>query len=267
MPKRPRLKKLTKKVREKVKEKVSKAVAVIREQPPAPEILDLVRDPAVEPAKLKALLDMQNEQRRATSAQAYAVAMSDAQAGMEPVRKDCENRQTHSRYASYAALDRAIRKHYVENGFSLEYNTEDTPEADKVRMTCDVSHKAGYSKRFTLPMPVVTKGPQGRDVMTATHATMSAVTYGKRGLLKMIFNIAEFSEDDDGNAAGAVPISEADLKKLRLEIAEADADEAKVCEFAKINTLEEMPALMLGKVMMGLADKKRKKAAEAASAT
>lgn len=266
MPKRPRLKKITKKVREKVKEKVSKAVAVIRDQPPPQEIIDLVRDPAVDPAKLKSLLDMQTEQRMQTAAQAYAVAMSDAQSGMEPVRKDCENRQTHSRYASYAALDRAIRQHYVSNGFSLEYNTEAMTASDVMRITCDVSHKAGFTKHFQIDIPVVTKGPQGRDVMTGTHATMSAVTYGKRALLKMVFNIAEYAEDDDGNAAGAQPISEADLKKLRLEISEAEADEAKVCEFAKINTLEEMPAQMLGKVMIGLADKKRLKKAAGAAA-
>jgi hypothetical protein len=266
MPKRPKLKKLTKKVREKVKERVSKAVAVIRDQPPAQEILDLVRDPAVEPAKLKALLDMQNEQKLATAAQAYAVAMSDAQAGMEPVRKDCENRQTHSRYASYAALDRAIRQHYVANGFSLEYNTEAMTASDVMRITCDVSHKAGFSKHFQIDIPVVTKGPQGRDVMTATHATMSAVTYGKRGLLKMIFNIAEYAEDDDGNAAGAQPITEAQLKTLRAKIAEVEADEVKVCEFAKVNSLEEMSAIMLGKVMVGLEDKARVKKAAGAAA-
>lgn len=266
MPKRPKLKKLTKKVREKVKERVSKAVAVIRDAPPPQEIIDLVRDPAVDPAKLKALLDMRGTQRKEDAAQAYAVAMSDAQAGMEPVRQDCENRQTHSRYASYAALDRAIRKHYVENGFSLEYNTEDTPDPDKVRMTCDVSHKAGYTKRFTLPMPVVTKGPQGRDVMTATHATMSAVTYGKRGLLKMIFNIAEYAEDDDGNAAGAQPITEAQLRTLMAEIEKVGADEEKVREFAKVNQLSEMTEAMLGKVMVGLADKERMKKAAGAAA-
>jgi hypothetical protein len=195
----------------------------------------------------------------------YAIAMSDAQASMEPVRKDCENRQTHSRYASYAALDRAIRKHYSDNGFALEYNTVPIPDADKMRITCDVSHKSGYSKPFQLDMAIVTKGPQGRDVMTATHATMSAVTYGKRGLLKMIFNIAEYAEDDDGNAAGAVLINEAQLKTLRAKIIELEADEAKVCEFAKVNELSEMTEAMLGKVMVGLADKERqkKKAAEA----
>ena len=51
-------------------------------------------------------------------------------------------------------------------------------------------------------MPADGKGAQGRDVMTRTHATGSAVSYGRRYLLLMIFNIAVGGEDDDGNAAG-----------------------------------------------------------------
>jgi hypothetical protein len=51
-------------------------------------------------------------------------------------------------------------------------------------------------------MPADGKGAKGGDVMTKTHATGSAIQYGMRYLLKMIFNIA-VGDDDDGNAAGA----------------------------------------------------------------
>ena len=46
------------------------------------------------------------------------------------------------------------------------------------------------------------KGAKGGDVMTKTHAAGSALTYGQRYLLKMIFNIA-IGSDDDGNAASS----------------------------------------------------------------
>ena len=50
--------------------------------------------------------------------------------------------------------------------------------------------------------------------MTATHAAMSAKTYGMRGLLTMIFNVA--LTDDDGNAAGnGGPVSDAQLLELQ----------------------------------------------------
>ena len=53
-------------------------------------------------------------------------------------------------------------------------------------------------------MPADGKGAKGGDVMTKTHATGSAMTYGQRYLVKMIFNIA-VGADDDGRAAGAQP--------------------------------------------------------------
>src|SRR5262245_59934270 len=105
-------------------------VKFVDNPPPPPEIIDLVKDPAVDPAKLKALLDMRNSERMHAAANAYAVAMSDVQALIEPVRKDCENKETRSKYASFTALDRAIRKNYVDHGFALSYNTEPLPQAD-----------------------------------------------------------------------------------------------------------------------------------------
>jgi hypothetical protein len=50
-------------------------------------------------------------------------------------------------------------------------------------------------------MPADGKGARGNDVMTKTHATGAAITYGKRYLLGMIFNLA-VTRDDDGNGAG-----------------------------------------------------------------
>jgi hypothetical protein len=225
--------------------------------------MSLVRDPSVDPGKLKALLDMKNEERMQVAKNAYAVAMSDAQSGMEPVRKDCENKQTHSRYASYAALDRAIRKHYSGNGFALSYNTEEITASDVMRVTCDVMHKAGYSKHFHLDIPIVTKGPQGKDVMTLTHATMSANTYGKRGLLKMIFNIAEYGEDDDGNSAGRMPISEKSLETLRAKLKESGADEVAFLEWMGVDSLEQIAEAHLGKAMVGLEQRAKLKKADA----
>lgn len=252
---------MSKKTKPKAKAKALPPVALVRrEMSQTQEIIALVRDPAVDPAKLKALLDMRNEERMQDARNAYAVAMSDAQALMEPVRKDCQNTQTRSRYASYAALDRAIRQHYASNGFSLEYNTEAIDTADVMRITCDVSHKAGFSKHFQIDIPIVTKGPQGKDVMTATHATMSANTYGKRALLKMVFNIAEAGEDDDGNlAGGAVLISEKAVATLKAKLEETDTDEPSFCQWMKVGALHEITEAQLGKAMMGLEQKAKMK--------
>ena len=115
--------------------------------------------------------------------------------------------------------------------------------------------QGGFSKPFHIDIPIVTKGPQGRDVMTATHATMSANTYGKRALLKMIFNIAEYAEDDDGNAAGLMPISDKSLELLRTKLIETDTDEPSFCQWLGVSALHQIPEAKLGKAMVGLEQK------------
>ena len=55
-------------------------------------------------------------------------------------------------------------------------------------------------RRFQVDMPIVTQGIRGQDMMTRTHATISAISYGKRALEVLMFNLA-IGDDDDGNAA------------------------------------------------------------------
>jgi hypothetical protein len=130
-------------------------------------------------------------------------AMNAAQTELGRIAPDLTNPQTHSKYASYAALDRKIRPIYTKHGFSLSFDSGDSPLADTVRVTCFVSHRAGHTRKYTgPPMPADGKGAKGGDVMTKTHATGAAMSYGARYLLKFIFNISVGEDDVDGNPAG-----------------------------------------------------------------
>jgi hypothetical protein len=159
------------------------------------------RDPAVDIDKLQQLMAMRERIEARTAEADFDRALTAAQAGMGRVRTDSNNPQTKSRYASYGALDAAMRPVYTANGFALSFNTEN-PAPETVRVICRVSHQNGHSRTYQIDMPADGKGAKGGDVMTKTHATGSAVSYGMRYLLKMIFNIAVSDRDDDGNAAG-----------------------------------------------------------------
>jgi hypothetical protein len=147
--------------------------------------------------KLAKLLALQEEWERRTAATHYNEQMALAQSQMTTISKDSVNKQTSSRYASLAALDDAIRPIYTQCGFSVEFNDE-TPldRPDWLRLVAYVSCGAETRRREKW-IPVVTAGIAGRQMMTATHASIAAVTYGRRALLKMIFNLAE--DDDDAN--------------------------------------------------------------------
>jgi putative sterol carrier protein len=162
-------------------------------------IIDAARDPSVDVEKLKTLLEMKERMLMKVAEGEYNQAMSIAQGEMTRVGRDAKNPQTQSRYASYAALDKVLRPIYTKHGFSLSFDTAESPLPEHVRILCDVAHKAGFKSTKHIDMPNDGKGAKGGDVMTKTHATGAGVTYGMRYLLKMIFNVAIGEDDTDGN--------------------------------------------------------------------
>lgn len=142
--------------------------------------------------------------------QAWQAAMQRAQEKMEPVRRNAMNPQTHSKYSTYEQLNSAARPIYTAEGLSITYNTAPSVIPENILVLAHVSHVDGHTEPYQIDMPADGKGAKGGDVMTRTHATGSAFSYGRRYLLKAIFDLAEFNEDDDGNAAGK-------LKEERLK--------------------------------------------------
>lgn len=230
------------------------------------------RDPAVDIDKMERLMAMMERQQERTAERAFSDAMCSTQEEMRPISKDASNPQTHSKYASYGALDNALRPIYSKYGFALSFDSKniETKDGMAVDVMCKVSHKDGHIDRPTLTIPIVTKGPQGKDVMTLTHATMSAISYGRRGLLKMIFNIAEGTFDDDGNRAGGYAgptgnITAEQEATLLSMMTDNGLDILVFLKWAGIERLSDLPAAQYGKAHNGLTAKIAAKKAAAAT--
>lgn len=162
-------------------------------------------NPQADVQKLERLVQLYERARQHAAELTFNAAMRDAQAEMGRVRADADNPSTKSRYASYAALDRALRPIYTAHGFSLSFDTDPAAAApDHIVVQCYVCHVGGFTRTYRLDLPADGKGARGGDVMTRTHAMASGASYGMRYLLKMIFNVAVGEDDDDGNRAGRV---------------------------------------------------------------
>lgn len=190
------------------------------------ELVRLASDPNFNPATLQALIAMHERSGALIAVQHFNAAMSAAQAAMRHVAADASNPQTKSRYASYAAIDKALRPIYTTNGFALSFDTDESPIAQHVRVLCYLTHAAGHVKTYHVDMPADGKGAKGGDVMTLTHAAGAAMSYGMRYLVKMIFNVAVGEEDRDGNEAPqkSTPIAPARYDEVFMDLA-AVADE------------------------------------------
>lgn len=180
---------------------VSMPVAMAPESATLFQIIERAsRDPAVDIDKLERLIAMQERVQKNRAQLEFDNAMADAQEGMKAIRADLSNSQTKSNYASYAQLDKAIRPIYSRHGFAVTFNTGDAPK-DELRVLATVSHRGGHRQEYKLDMPADGKGAKGGDVMTRTHATGAAASYGQRYLQKLIWNLAVGDVDDDGNGA------------------------------------------------------------------
>lgn len=213
-------------------------------------------DPSVNIDKMRELLVMRKDIMAQEAEQNFNTAMTQAQSEMRAVAVDSSNPQTKSKYASYFALDKAVRPIYTKAGFNLSFDTDEGAPPECIRVVCYVSC-AGHTRKYHVDMPADGKGAKGGDVMTKTHAVGSGMSYGQRYLLKMIFNIA-VGEDDDGNAAGNVAIAKEQVLELDTLIEEVGADKKKFLAWLKVDRLEDVPAKAFDRAVKALEAKRAK---------
>lgn len=187
---------------------------VIQRVPPSDDIAGY-RDAIVRAAsdkdfdldKFERLIALQEARDLRAADLDFNIALANAQAEVQTIKADATNPQLVTRgrqyrYASYAQLDREIRPIYTKYGFAVSFTTEPASDPNTI-MVVGMLSNGPILRRYQLPVPIDTKGPKGTDHMTRTHATMSAASYGKRGLLTLMFNLAtDDAADDDGNRAG-----------------------------------------------------------------
>lgn len=217
-----------------------------------------VMNPDIDVEKMERLLAMQERVLDRESMQRFNEGMNDAQKELRPVAADASNPQTKSKYASYHALDGALRPIYSRNGFSLSFGTADGAPESYVRVVCDVMHIGGYTKRYHVDMPADGKGAKGGDVMTKTHAFGAATSYGRRYLVSMIFNIS-VGEDNDGNNANVECISPAQKDEIIGLLKETETDTVKFLAFMRYPTIDDIQTQHFQAAINALSAKKAPK--------
>jgi hypothetical protein len=204
-------------------------------------------NPDINVEKLERLMAMQERILDRDAKVAYADAMHAAQGEIKTVLTNKKNSQTSSRYADLAQLDGVIRPIYTKHGFALTYGTEASADPLMVAVVCDVLHRNGHEKRHRIDMPADGKGAKGNDVMTRTHATGAAMTYGRRYLAAAIFNVP--TADDDGQSAGRTKyLSEEEALEIHATIHDNALDLPGFLKFMDVDAIADIKADKLGQV-------------------
>lgn len=156
-------------------------------------------NPLVDAGKMREVIAMAREEQNRIDDRVFQLAKMEVQNQIPPITRDSLNKHTNSKWARLekisAIADPVIRRH----GFSLSYGSADCPLANHYRITCDVTHTpTGYTKHYWIDVGMDAEGAKGGGTKSLAQGSGSSVTYARRFLKVMIFDINIVGEDFDG---------------------------------------------------------------------
>ena len=112
------------------------------------KIIELASNPGVNPEMFDRLVAWQEREEERQAEERFNAAMNRAQAEIQPVARNAENKHTNSFYATLEDVDAAIRPIYLRHGFTLSsYGTVEPLTPGQIRVMCEVAlgrHKKLY---------------------------------------------------------------------------------------------------------------------------
>ena len=196
---------------------MSDQALTVREEAPLAEggasnqpmtLLQVVQGAAMNPAcdvqKLEALLRMAREEMDREARTAFMQAMLDAQNEMLPIVRDAQNTDNKSRYATLEKIDVEIGPVYKKHGLCLTFSSLEPRQPSNVRLRCLVLHRKGHTEPYELEGSLDTLGPKGSPTKTGIQGLGSSVSFIRRYLTLMIFNLILTNEDNDGQLKAPV---------------------------------------------------------------
>ena len=248
---------------------------VVPVDPWMPMIERLALNPAVDADKLVKLYELSDRASKERARVAFNAAMAAAQSELPQVVRRAQNTQTNSTYATLEAIGDAIDPVITAHGFSQTFSTADGAPEGSIRVVCRLAHAGGFERDYQADVPVDATGIKGVSNKTKTHAFGSTISYGRRYLTMMIFNVKSqrAMPDDDGNAAGGRMrrddeveyASTEQIEHIKELIAETKSNAAQFLKACKVNELEDLTVAHYKHALTRFAEKKKDMANAAAN--
>lgn len=216
-------------------------------------------NPDVDVSKMQALLDMQERILQRNAKHAFINALSRVQKEMPRVKKngkisftDKRDNERNTPFAKLEDIDTAIRKIYQAEGFSVDFNVEYVGEGMPT-LTMELQHNEGHSKKYSIRLPLDSSGSKNN-----LQAMGSTVSYARRYLTCMAFNIITEGEDNDGEAAKLVTIEQAaEIDNLINSLPESEKAKAAFLKYMGVETVIEISAKDYKKAIIAIENKKK----------
>jgi hypothetical protein len=241
--------------------------------PPAPQnmlsiIASAAANPAVDVAKMKELLAMQREIEVAEQERAFNAAMHAAQSEMPRITKD--KKADRFTYATLENVSLKIDPIARAHGFVLSYGSLPPATPGNIAMYVDVMHVGGAVRRYIAPeIKPDTVGLKDGKNKTDTQGAGASISYMRRYLKLMVFDVAIAGEDTDGKRKrGDEFITQQQVELLVEQLEAVECPRDKFLAFMKVERLADIPKNLFQAgidALKAFDEKRREKAAKGAA--
>ena len=170
------------------------------------------RDPNVNVEKMRALLELQVQIEQRQAEGRFNESFAKVRASMPAIVKGAKNPSTNSSYVKLEDVQKVVEPILREHNFTLSFSADESKLANHYGVCAELVHTTlvdgkpiSFTKKHRLDVPSDSMGMKGNQNKTMTHGMGSALSYGERYLIKMIFNLRFIGEDDDGNGPRVKP--------------------------------------------------------------
>lgn len=270
------------------KQQVAKVekMATVPANPPAERsmlevIVGIAKDPTIPLERMERIMAMQRQLEQDRAEREFNMAMHKAQHEMPRVVKD--KRTDKAWYATLENVSRQIDPIARNNGFVISYGTADSPLAKHYRTVATVMHVGGHTRVYHMDLEADMTGAQGKPNKTAVQGVSSSISFARRVLKLLIFDVVPEGQDRDGEVAktkriaaqadgdvatersddGIERITESQVDTLIDAIEACGGTRKKFCDVFGIDKIADLPADQFDEAMRTCADLKAKKLAKA----
>ncbi len=188
---------------------------------------------------IEKLMNLHERWETSQARKAFDEAVAAAKAEIPAITRNAEGHNK-KKYADFAAIARVVDPIIGKHGLSYRFRTT---QAERISVTCILSHKAGHSEETTLTGPADSSGNKN-----AIQAIGSTLTYLQRYSLVQMLGLAA-SADDDGKSSGdatyttpAGSITQDQADQIRDLLEGQGVAITAFLQWAKHKRIEDIPA-------------------------
>lgn len=181
---------------------------------------------------LEKLMGLQERYEATQARKAFDSAIAEAKNEIKPVIRTGVGHNS-KKYATFADIASAVDPILSSHGLNYRFRSK---QAEKIEVTCVLSHRDGHSEETTLCGP-----PDQTGNKNAIQAIGSTLTYLQRYSLVQALGLAA-ADDDDGRAASTTTIDAEQAQIIRDKLKAVGASEDRFLKWAKVKKIEDIAA-------------------------